>query len=1071
MKVTKITLDNFQSYDHEEIAFDDGVSLLHGDNGSGKSTILRAIFAGLFQTKMSQQAASDFNSIGELVTRTEETGGVTILFEVGTTEYELEWTISVEDPSEDEPTGKTDTCVLDSPSFNAPINGVTAVREAIQSDIVGMNARAFTNSVYVQQDEVMQLIAADKRERQEIFDDLLGLSKLDGYIERTVSLRREAKSVRREAANRRDEIEAQLNEEYPDRDELVNRQHSLGSALDEARDTRESLSETQTRLKNERDTLEDRIESYDEVGDERDDIVSKIERLDAKQSTEEAAIETLKETIRQRKLEKYATQEDIRDINAQVDEYELDSMDEATAAENTLNERYVSVNRTETETSQRVTTKQTAVEDAEERVASCVGELRELYEELNAVDAKLKTVRETREETREQLEAAVSDRDAAVRSFLPETDAPDAISQDSRELVEDRIRQLDRRREAAGNEETRLRTEKSNAQENIERLEETVAQLEGERREAIDALPEEVAGSTGDGTNVSTMVTTANELRAAIETVTVPTVTAGNLETIRDSTIPELQASIATTQENVVAALVDLNAQAETLEHRIQTQQHVTETGECPICEQSVSETHDTHEHERRRLEEDLGDVEPALLAARQEREHLTEDVELLRELRTVVDEAILANATTEYDERIARERTTLEETREQVDELTGAIEQNATRKGELGETIELARENVLASFDAVASQQTALEQVESDVDELEADRTRVIEQMDAGGEQFVENKHEVVERRAELTDATDAHETAVANLERVGATLGLVREATTLHEEYDTHESVIESKTREQQDKDDLVRTIREQRESYRTTKRELEAELAGANLDEMRADRDQKATALAETEADLAAVRDRVDELTGEIATVENKLETYDGLASRIAELDGRMSWAQGVVGEMNELIEMYEQIKAQLREDNIQLINAYANEVFRDLYASSSYERVVLEDDYAIQLVKTDGTWISPNLSSGGESAIINIALRAGLYRTIAERTQGNASGLPPFILDEPTTFLDDGHVKELESVLQSIKQWDVSQLLVVSHDESLIDAADYEFEVSKNPATDQSTCTRKTLSQSS
>jgi exonuclease SbcC len=207
-------------------------------------------------------------------------------------------------------------------------------------------------------------------------------------------------------------------------------------------------------------------------------------------------------------------------------------------------------------------------------------------------------------------------------------------------------------------------------------------------------------------------------------------------------------------------------------------------------------------------------------------------------------------------------------------------------------------------------------------------------------------------------------------------------------------------------------------------------------------------------------------VDDLNGAIAKVENKLEAYDSLAARIDVLDGRMSEAASYVEEMNDLIETYEGIKATLRTENIKLINAYANEVFRELYHSDAYERIILNDDYTISLLKSDGTSISPKLSSGGEAAIVNIALRAGVYRTIAERNQTAASGLPPFILDEPTTFLDDGHVRELESVIDSIKNWDVAQVIVVSHDESLIDAADYEYEVTKDATTDASTCTRRT-----
>jgi exonuclease SbcC len=156
--------------------------------------------------------------------------------------------------------------------------------------------------------------------------------------------------------------------------------------------------------------------------------------------------------------------------------------------------------------------------------------------------------------------------------------------------------------------------------------------------------------------------------------------------------------------------------------------------------------------------------------------------------------------------------------------------------------------------------------------------------------------------------------------------------------------------------------------------------------------------------------------------------------------------------------------------LRKENLAYINAYTNEVFRDLYQSSAYERVILNDDYTISLLKSNGMTISPKLSSGGESAIVNIALRAGIYRTIAERNQGSMSTLPPLILDEPTTFLDSTHVRELETVINSIQQWNVAQVFIVSHDDSLIDAADYEYEVTKSASSDVSSCSLKQANKS-
>ena len=107
-----------------------------------------------------------------------------------------------------------------------------------------------------------------------------------------------------------------------------------------------------------------------------------------------------------------------------------------------------------------------------------------------------------------------------------------------------------------------------------------------------------------------------------------------------------------------------------------------------------------------------------------------------------------------------------------------------------------------------------------------------------------------------------------------------------------------------------------------------------------------------------------------------------------------------------------------------------------------------------DYDIRLLREDGTTEDPRNASGGERAVVNLALRAGIYRLIAQIRGGDQSTLPPFILDEPTTFLDEGHVGQLEEMLDTITGWDVPQVIVVSHDESLIHGADHECLVTKD-----------------
>ena len=49
MIFTRLKLNNFKSHEHSVISFDKGISVIVGENGAGKSTILEAISFALFK--------------------------------------------------------------------------------------------------------------------------------------------------------------------------------------------------------------------------------------------------------------------------------------------------------------------------------------------------------------------------------------------------------------------------------------------------------------------------------------------------------------------------------------------------------------------------------------------------------------------------------------------------------------------------------------------------------------------------------------------------------------------------------------------------------------------------------------------------------------------------------------------------------------------------------------------------------------------------------------------------------------------------------------------------------------
>jgi len=209
---------------------------------------------------------------------------------------------------------------------------------------------------------------------------------------------------------------------------------------------------------------------------------------------------------------------------------------------------------------------------------------------------------------------------------------------------------------------------------------------------------------------------------------------------------------------------------------------------------------------------------------------------------------------------------------------------------------------------------------------------------------------------------------------------------------------------------------------------------------------------------EAQKENINETMISLNQEKNDIKNELERVQLLLTREAELSNKIERLTTIETEMNKLIEIYEDVKTDARSDSIALINKYTNQIFNELYENSTYVKVIIHDDYTIKLQNSDGSMITPKMASGGEGALINIALRAGVYRTIAE-IQG-MSQLPPFILDEPTTFLDEKHVNKLTQLINKLNDWEVPQVIIVSHNQSLIDKADTIYKVTKDSRTDES-----------
>jgi exonuclease SbcC len=463
--------------------------------------------------------------------------------------------------------------------------------------------------------------------------------------------------------------------------------------------------------------------------------------------------------------------------------------------------------------------------------------------------------------------------------------------------------------------------------------------------------------------------------------------------------IPERREQLSDEINEVTGEIGRLETKVETLNDQIEEFQELGEAGECPKCGQAVEEAHVDEEIDE--LENERDNVEAKITSIEEDKKQLQRRHGQLSGIRNTVNDAIDF-----YTD-------TLVEARERVEDLRGD------------------REDITEEIDELETEESELHDL---IDDLETT---------------------VEEREA-------AFEEAEARMESIADSRETVKQADAKYDAINDCQTKIEQEQQTISYADDRIENLDDQLDAYRDEKESIEDELGDLDPEELR---ERKATYEDEIESHRESrdeAQSRVEDLRGEVAGVETTLDNLRDLQENIAELEHRERWADSVQEDIEHTLSIYNEVQSDLRETYLGYLNEYANDIFKDIYKNSSYQQVRITEehdetydtyDYDIQLLRDDGTMEDPANASGGERAVVNLALRAGIYRLIAQ-IRGAGGTLPPFILDEPTTFLDEGHVGQLEQMLDTINEWDVAQVFVVSHDESLIHGADHECLVTKD-----------------
>ncbi len=218
-----------------------------------------------------------------------------------------------------------------------------------------------------------------------------------------------------------------------------------------------------------------------------------------------------------------------------------------------------------------------------------------------------------------------------------------------------------------------------------------------------------------------------------------------------------------------------------------------------------------------------------------------------------------------------------------------------------------------------------------------------------------------------------------------------------------------------------------------------------------------------IAFSEEEYSKVKDELEEVR----------ELYQELLRREAEIKGELNYLEQEVRDLktkikdvsdleekynkiNRVTPLLEKIRKAFSKDGLQklvrakakkLIEAYTRE-FLDKF-NLDFSDVKIDEDFNITLIGPHGEHNVDQIS-GGEKIAVAIALRMALARTLV------GYSIESMILDEPTVFLDEYRRRELIEILKYAFKGTtklVPQLIVISHDRELEEAADIIYTIEK------------------
>jgi len=335
MNIRKIVLNNIRSYKQQKIDFPEGSTLLSGDIGSGKTSILLAIEFALFGLQPGQRGSS-------LLRNGENEGGVLIEFEVEGKQVTIERTLKRAK------TVSQDYCAIIIDGEKEEI-AVTELKNRVLSlldypkEFAKKQNILYKFTVYTPQEEMKQIILEDPQTRINTLRHVFGIDKYKRILENVSiiasKIREEKRLKEGMTANLEQDkltivskendletkhynlssVEKELFLKTEDRKKIQEEKDEISKQIEEKKGFQQEIEKTNIMASNKKEAVVNNSKRIEEIKEQ-------IVQLE-KSSFNENKIKELEEQILLRKEEKRKLNEENLDITSQITSLDIKNAD------------------------------------------------------------------------------------------------------------------------------------------------------------------------------------------------------------------------------------------------------------------------------------------------------------------------------------------------------------------------------------------------------------------------------------------------------------------------------------------------------------------------------------------------------------------------------------------------------------------------------------------------------------------------------------------------------------------------------------------------------------------------